>query len=374
MSASGQLRWHRVKEIFSLASETPAEERAAMVDRLCEGDSELRREVDELLALRDEDNLALDRPAPIERPSFGLPSRYQAGDLLAHRYRITAFIASGGMGEVYAAEDVEMGRPVALKCIRNFADLDGHAEARLVREVRMAGAMKIHDNIQQQSLDWQILRSGKVTASEMDNLVTPLGKVKTGEGPKTYLMNKVAEAWRGGPLPTVEVWNMEQGQYLEEIARPAFTLETGLDVRQVAFITGDDERVGCSPDGLIGDDCGLEIKCPHIQTHIRYLLDGVLPPDYVLQVQGSLFVTGFKKWMFFSFRRDLPPLILTVEPDEKIQKAIGEAVTAFLDNYEKALAKLTELNGGVRPKPKFALSKPVVPPVQREDETFDTIP
>src|SRR6266849_2349912 len=146
MSASGQLRWHRVKEIFSIASETPDEERAAVVDSLCEGDSELRREVDELLALRDEDNLALDRPAAIERPSFGLPSRYQAGDLLAQRYRITAFIAAGGMGEVYAAEDVEMGRPVALKCIRNLADLDGYAAARLVREVKMAGEIQ-HPNV-----------------------------------------------------------------------------------------------------------------------------------------------------------------------------------------------------------------------------------
>jgi len=142
MSAGGQLRWHRVKDIFSIASEAPAEDRAAVVGRLCVGDSELRREVDELLTLRDEDNLALDRPVPIERPSFGLPSRYQAGDLLAHRYRITAFIASGGMGEVYAAEDVEMERPVALKCIRNFADLDRHAEARLMREVRMASEIQ----------------------------------------------------------------------------------------------------------------------------------------------------------------------------------------------------------------------------------------
>jgi tetratricopeptide (TPR) repeat protein len=138
MSASGQLQWHRVKEIFSLASETAAEERAALVDRLCEGDPELRHEVEELLALRDEDNLALDRPAHIQPHSLGLLPRYQTGDVLAHRYRITAFIASGGMGEVYAAVDVLTHRPVALKCIRQL-DLDGQAEARLAREVRMAG-------------------------------------------------------------------------------------------------------------------------------------------------------------------------------------------------------------------------------------------
>jgi hypothetical protein len=198
---------------------------------------------------------------------------------------------------------------------------------------------------------WEVLRSGKVTASELDALVTPLGKVKTGDGPRTYLMKKVAEAWIGGPLPKPNVWDLNQGNILEEFARPAFTLETGLEVTEVGFITGDDDRVGCSPDGLIGADCGLEIKSPHLENHIRYLLDGVLPPDYVLQVQGSLYVTDFKKWMFMSFRRRLPPLILTIEPDEKIQEAIGEAVTAFLGRFDEALATLTKLNGGYRPPP-----------------------
>jgi len=142
MSTSAQSRWHRVKEIFSLAAEAPAEERTPVLDRLCEGDLELRREVEDLLALREEDNLALDRPITFERPSLGLLPRYQSGDLLAERYRITAFVASGGMGEVYAAMDMETDRRVALKCIRNLADLDGLSEARLVREVKIAGEIQ----------------------------------------------------------------------------------------------------------------------------------------------------------------------------------------------------------------------------------------
>ena len=71
--------------------------------------------------------------------------------------------------------------------------------------------MKIH-NVQQGSVDWSILRAGKVTASELDALVSPLGKVRTGEGPKTYLHKKVAEAWLGGPLPSLNVWDLEQGK------------------------------------------------------------------------------------------------------------------------------------------------------------------
>ena len=210
--------------------------------------------------------------------------------------------------------------------------------------------MKIH-NLAQGSLEWRQLRAGKVTASEFDRLVSPLGKVRTGDGPQTFLHEKLAEIWMGAPLPTAEFFQADNGTFLEEYARPAFTLETGLEVIEVGFIESDCGQLGCSPDGIIGKECGLEIKCPLLQTHIGYLLSGVVPPDYVLQVQASLFITGFPAWKFFSFRRGLPPLILTVKPDPNIQDSIHQAVELFTEKLAAALARLTELNGGVRPEP-----------------------
>lgn len=215
-------------------------------------------------------------------------------------------------------------------------------------------------------MEWNQVRAGKITASELDRLVTPLGKVRTGDGPRSYLMEKVAECWTGSPLPTAEFWDGDQGQFLEEYARPAFTLETGLEVEQVGFIESDDGKMGCSPDGIISSRCGLEIKCPHIQKHVRYLLDEKLPEDYVLQVQGSLFVTKFPAWKFFSFRRGMPPLILTVEPDPVIQQAIHEAVQLFTGKLEVALEQLTKLNGGVRPEH----PKPMQPVEEEKFESF----
>jgi len=105
--------------------------------------------------------------------------------------------------------------------------------------------MKIHRNIAQGSVDWLLRRSGKVTASNADALVTPLGKVKTGDAVKTLMMKVLAETWIGGPLPSFQgLIDLENGKILEESARPSFTLETGIPVTEVAFIEGDDNRIG----------------------------------------------------------------------------------------------------------------------------------
>ena len=210
--------------------------------------------------------------------------------------------------------------------------------------------MKIHTEYQQGTVEWLEARAGKITASEMDRLVTPLGKVKTGEGPKSYLMEKLSEKWAGAALPSANTFMMEQGNILEEFARPAFELETGLAIKQVGLIETDDGRCACSPDGIVeGKDIGLEIKSPGMPNHIRYLLDNKLPDDYVLQVQSCLWVTGFSQWMFTSFRRGMPPLILTIEPDQKIQWAIGLAVEEFVHRMDEAWTKLCEINSGPPP-------------------------
>lgn len=200
--------------------------------------------------------------------------------------------------------------------------------------------MIVHRDIDQSSLAWLKLRMGKVTASELGNLVTPKFELRTGEMPHTYLCKKVAEAYRGMPLMGFKSYQMEQGQELEDEARNWIAFDSGMKVDQVAFIESADGRCGASPDGLIGEDGGLELKCPEPQTHVKYLLNGELPPEYAAQVHMSMFVTGRPWWNFLSYRRFFPPFLITVKRDEAKIKVIAEAVAKFAVKFDNALAKL----------------------------------
>ncbi len=217
--------------------------------------------------------------------------------------------------------------------------------------------VKIH-NVDQRSADWFRLRAGIVTASCVKQLVTPKWKIKTGDGPATYLATKLAEKWLGRPMEAFSLGGaVEIGRVLEDEAIPYFELETGVTLNKVGFITSEDGLMGCSPDGLIGDGPeGAEIKCPQPHTHAAYLIDGVLPEEYGPQVHGSMYVTGAKRWYFLSYCRDFPPLLLCVERDEKIIAVIHEAVTAHAQRLQDGYARLVELNGGEPERKEFTVS------------------
>lgn len=199
---------------------------------------------------------------------------------------------------------------------------------------------------EQNSLEWLVLRAGKPTASEFSQLLTPKFEIRTGEMPKTFLARKLAEAWIDGPLPGHQSIDMEIGKILEDEAKPKYTLEYGDEITNVGFITTDDGRIGCSPDGLIGDDGGIEIKCPLAETHVKYLLAGKVPDDYITQVHGALYVTGRPWWRFMSYRRRFPTLMVQVNRDPEIIEAIHEALTEFLSRFDTAWSKLCDMNGG----------------------------
>lgn len=202
--------------------------------------------------------------------------------------------------------------------------------------------MIVHNCVQGEA-DWTLLRLGKVTASELDSIMTPEFKIRTGEGPKTFLLKKLAEAYRGQPVEGFSTWQTEEGQLLEDEARSWFALMTEHKVSNVGFCESDDHRSGCSPDALLDDDGGMELKCPQAVNHVRYLMDGVLPKDYAAQVHMSLYVTGRKWWKFVSYRRRFPAFVITVNRDEVICAKIGEALAAFDVQFTAGMERLQSL-------------------------------
>lgn len=232
--------------------------------------------------------------------------------------------------------------------------------------------MRIHTEFEQGSAEWLTARAGVVTASEFKDIMTPLFKARDGETPKSYLAKKLAEKWTGTPMGGFQSIDMEFGQILEQQARDSFIFETGLDVTRAALIISDDGKIGCSPDGLIGEDGGVEIKCPRADTHVRYLLNGVLPPDYAAQVHGSIYVSGRPWWRFMSFCRGFPPLLLTIERDEKIQALIDDALTGFLEQFDAGWNRLVEINGAP-PRPRY-VPQAVVSTTEPKRYVEDIIP
>lgn len=198
------------------------------------------------------------------------------------------------------------------------------------------------------SIEWATLHVGCISAGEADCLFDSKMDPRKGEGPKTFLYRKTAEVFRGQPMVNLSPganasWQMNQGIILEEEVIPWYSLTYSEKVDSGYFCQTDDGLSGCTPDGLIGEDGGIEIKSPEPAQHVRYLIENRVPLDYVAQVQFSLYVTGRPWWKFISYRRRFPALVLTVERDEEIMNRIGEVVLEFHDKLNAAVSTLKNL-------------------------------
>jgi putative phage-type endonuclease len=154
-------------------------------------------------------------------------------------------------------------------------------------------------NFEQGSEEWLTARLGVATASNFDKIITSIGK-ESATLPK-FALELATEKLLIEPEETYKNDAMRRGNELEPLARQAYQ-EFNLElVEQVGFMISNCGNYGYSPDGLVGNDGLIEIKCPQATTHAKYLLDDKLPTDYVQQVQGGLFVSGRKWCDFVSF-------------------------------------------------------------------------
>jgi hypothetical protein len=194
--------------------------------------------------------------------------------------------------------------------------------------------MKIIDVVQG-SPEWFACRCGIPSASNFDKIITIDGKPSTQR--KKYLYQLAGERLLGKAEETYQNAAMQRGIELEPEARELYNLVFNVDAVQTGFWIKD--GYGCSPDGLVGDDGLIELKCPTLPVHIGYLLDNKLPSEYVQQVQGQLLVTDREWCDFVSYYPGLDPLIIKVKPDLKFQAALKTELGLFCTELDAIVGK-----------------------------------
>lgn len=201
--------------------------------------------------------------------------------------------------------------------------------------------------IEQGSAEWHALRCGKVTASRVADM---LSKTKTGWGASRthYRAQLVAERLTGIVADSYTSPAMEWGTATEADARAAYSFYHGVDVEQVGFMPHPTIAMsGASPDGLVGTDGLIEIKCPTTNVHIDTLLVGAVPEKYRLQMMWQMACTGRQWGDFVSFDPRLPEdMSLFVRRIERCDETIAELereVLAFLREVDDTVAQLTAL-------------------------------
>jgi putative phage-type endonuclease len=202
--------------------------------------------------------------------------------------------------------------------------------------------------IQQGTNEWHQLRLGKVTASRVADI---LAKTKTG--PSASRGNYLIELALQRVTKTIEESYtnaaMEWGTQTEPQARVAYEVKTGNFVDQVAFV--DHPTIagfGCSPDGLVGTDGLIEIKCPNSATHWSYIKANEPPNKYFIQMQAQMAVTGAKWCDFVSFDSRMPErsqlLIVHIPRDPEYILYMEAEIKQFLSEVEREVELMEKRN------------------------------
>jgi putative phage-type endonuclease len=198
----------------------------------------------------------------------------------------------------------------------------------------------------QGSPEWHQLRCGRVTASRVADLAA---KTKSGYGASraAYMGQLIAERLTGVVQDGFVSQAMQIGTEREPQARAGYMFRSDALVQEVAFVAHPTiPMCGCSPDGLVGADGLLEIKCPSIHTHIDTLLTGEIDGKYIKQMQFQMAVCNRAWCDYASFHPDLPAqmqlFVKRVPRDDGLIAELETEVREFQRELEARLQKLRE--------------------------------
>ena len=198
--------------------------------------------------------------------------------------------------------------------------------------------------IEQLSQEWFEARLGKVTASRVSDV---LATIKSGEAAsrKNYKLQLVTERLTNKKTDSYTNQAMQDGIDREPMAREIYEKLKEVKVEEIGFVQHPEIKMaGASPDGLVGDDGIIEIKCPIETTHTTNLLERKLPSKYKPQVQFQLATTGRKWCDFISYNPNFEPrlqlIVIRVERDDEYIEMLEFEITNFLNEVEEMINQL----------------------------------
>jgi len=196
----------------------------------------------------------------------------------------------------------------------------------------------------QRTEEWFEARMGCVTASRTADV---MAQTKSGYSASraNYMADLICERLTGSRQAGFSSAAMQWGTETEPQARMAYEIMTGANVIETGFVLHPEiAGFGASPDGLIGDNGLIEIKCPNTATHIETLLNDKVPNKYIIQMHVQMICTGRKWCDFVSFDPRLPVdmqmFVRRVECDETLAAQIVTEVQAFIAEMETKIEQL----------------------------------
>ena len=199
----------------------------------------------------------------------------------------------------------------------------------------------------QGSDEWFAIRIGKVTASRVADIIA---KTKSGYSASrdNYMAQLVCERLTNQKAESFTNAAMQHGTETEPLARAAYEALKDVLVDEVGFVPHPSIKMaGASPDGLVGDDGLLEIKCPNTATHIDTLLNQSVPTKYFTQMQFQMACTGREWCDFVSFDNRLPEelqlFVKRVPRDDAYIKQMEAEIVQFIAELDEKIEKLMKV-------------------------------
>jgi hypothetical protein len=205
--------------------------------------------------------------------------------------------------------------------------------------------MLIEDSFEQNTDSWMAAKLGKPSASKLKQIITSGGKASKQR--EAYLYKLAGETISGYREPEHQTQEMKDGIEREDEARMFFSKLYQGKVTQVGLVYKDEKReVLCSPDGLMLEDgCGLEIKNRNVSNHTKCLATRQVHYDSIVQVQASMWITGFSHWWYFSYH----PMFknkqgcLLVKRDEAFISKLSKEIDLFVKELREIVSRLKQL-------------------------------